>query len=118
MSENINVVPLRQPNEVDDPLTSILRSGRSEYEAKNRRQTEWHMWEAVNHSPREPIVRLLPYLRVKRRQGELALMLINLIGREKAGSRRPLTEEQEQARALLYDEALRLNESRPNRTYR
>ena len=27
MSENINVVPLRQPNEVDDPLTNILRSG-------------------------------------------------------------------------------------------
>jgi len=25
--ENINVVPLRQPNEVDDPLTNILRSG-------------------------------------------------------------------------------------------
>jgi hypothetical protein len=76
------------------------------------------MWEAVNHSAREPIVRLLPYLRVKRRQGELALTLINLIEREKAGSGRPLTEEQEQARALLYDEALRLNECRPNRTYR
>ena len=27
MSENINVVPLRQPNEVEDPLTNILRSG-------------------------------------------------------------------------------------------
>ena len=27
MSENINVVPLRQANEVDDPLTNILRSG-------------------------------------------------------------------------------------------
>jgi transposase-like protein len=27
MSENINVVPLRRPNEVDDPLTNILRSG-------------------------------------------------------------------------------------------
>jgi putative transposase len=27
MSENINVVPPRQPNEVDDPLTNILRSG-------------------------------------------------------------------------------------------
>ena len=27
MSENINFVPLRQPNEVDDPLTNILRSG-------------------------------------------------------------------------------------------
>ena len=27
MSENINVFPLRLPNEVDDPLTNILRSG-------------------------------------------------------------------------------------------
>jgi transposase-like protein len=27
MSENSNVVPLRLPNEVDDPLTNILRSG-------------------------------------------------------------------------------------------
>ena len=27
MSENINVVPLRLPDEVDDPLTNILRSG-------------------------------------------------------------------------------------------
>ena len=27
MSENINVVPPRLPNEVDDPLTNILRSG-------------------------------------------------------------------------------------------
>jgi len=27
MSENVNVVPLRLPNEVDDPLTNILRSG-------------------------------------------------------------------------------------------
>ena len=27
MSENINVVPLRLPNEIDDPLTNILRSG-------------------------------------------------------------------------------------------
>ena len=27
MNENINVVPLRQPDEIDDPLTNILRSG-------------------------------------------------------------------------------------------
>lgn len=27
MSKNINVIPLRLPNEVDDPLTNILRSG-------------------------------------------------------------------------------------------
>src|SRR6266545_4105220 len=27
MNENIKVVPLRQPDEIDDPLTNILRSG-------------------------------------------------------------------------------------------
>jgi transposase-like protein len=27
MNENINVVPLRQPDEIDDPLTNVLRSG-------------------------------------------------------------------------------------------
>ena len=27
MNENSNVVALRQPNEIDDPLTNILRSG-------------------------------------------------------------------------------------------
>src|SRR4030081_1620582 len=27
MNENSNVVPLRQPDEIDDPLTNILRSG-------------------------------------------------------------------------------------------
>jgi hypothetical protein len=76
------------------------------------------MWEAVNQSAHEPVVRLLPYLRLKRRQAELALTLINLIQREKAGSARPLTSEQEEARRLLYEEAVALNEARPNRVYR
>jgi hypothetical protein len=110
LSDSSSIVP--------DLLQATFPARRSEYQARNRRQAAWHMWEAVNHSAHEPIARLLPYLRVKRRQGELALTLINLIEREKAGSGRPLTQEQEQARALLYDEALRLNELRPNRTYR
>ena len=38
MSENINVVPLRLPNEVDDPLTNILRSVRG---SCLRRQSRW-----------------------------------------------------------------------------
>jgi hypothetical protein len=101
-----------------DLLQATFPARRLEYEAKNRRQIAWHMWEAVNHGAREPVVRLLPYLRVKRRQAELALTLITLIEREKAGSARPLTTEQERARAVLYDEALILNESHPNRTYR
>ena len=103
---------------VPDLLQATFPARRLQYEAKNRTQTAWHMWEAVNHSAHEPMVRLLPYLRVKRRQAELALTLINLIERERAGSARPLTTEQEQARGLLYDEALNLNKSRPKRTYR
>jgi hypothetical protein len=103
---------------VPDILQATFPARRLQYEAKNRRQPAWHMWEAVNQIAREPVVRLLPYLRVRRRQAELALTLINLIEREKAGSARPLTAEQERVRALLYEEALTLNESRPNRTYR
>ena len=30
MNENSNVVALRQPDEIDDPLTDILRSGAGE----------------------------------------------------------------------------------------
>jgi hypothetical protein len=101
-----------------DLLQATFPARRLQYEAKNRKQMAWHMWEAVNQSAREPVVRVLPYLRVKRRQAELTLTLINLIEREKAGSARPLTAEQEEARGLLYDEALALNEARPNRIYR
>ena len=71
------------------------------------------MWEAVNQSAHEPVVRLLPYLRLKHRQAELALTLITLIKHEKAGSGRPLTDEQEQARRLLFEEAQLLNEFAP-----
>jgi hypothetical protein len=103
---------------VPDLLQATFPARRLQYEAKNRTQAAWHMWEAVNHSAHEPMVRLLPYLRLKRRQAELTLTLIDLIQREKAGSARPLTPEQEKARGLLYEEALLLNETRPNRTYR
>ena len=101
-----------------DLLQATFPGRRLQYKAKNRKQIAWHMWEAVNQSAHEPVVRLLPYLRLKRRQAELTLTLINLIQREKAGSARPLTPEQEKARGLLYEEALLLNETRPNRTYR
>ena len=103
---------------VPDLLQATFPARRLQYDAKHRKQVAWHMWEAVNQGAHEPVARLLPYLRVKRRQAELALTLINLIEREKAGSARPLSTEQEKARALLYEEVLILNESRPNRTYR
>ena len=101
-----------------DLLQATFPARRLQYEAKNRKQAEWHMWEAVNQSAHEPVVRLLPYLRLKHRQAELALTLITLIKHEKAGSGRPLTDEQEQARHRLFEEARLLNDSRPRRMYR
>src|SRR6478609_10764724 len=100
---------------VPDIFQATFPARRSQYAAKNRKQAEWHMWEAVNQSAHEPVVRLLPYLRLKHRQAELALTLITLIKHEKAGSGRPLTDEQEQTRRLLFEEAQLLNESRPRR---
>ena len=69
-------------------------------------------------SKRPPLARLLPYLRLKRRQAELALSLITLLERDAPAPFKLLTDEQEQARRLLFDEAALLNAARPQRQYR
>jgi hypothetical protein len=76
------------------------------------------MWEATNRVAREPLLRILPYLRLKRRQAELALSLIDLIEGDAAGSSRPLSVEQEKSRRDLYDEIRALNAIRPQQVYR
>ena len=101
-----------------DLLQATFPARRLQYEAKNRSHRAWHMWEAVGESAQEPLIRLLPYLRIRRRQAELALSLITLMQYDKAGSARPLSEEQEQARRLLYEQVMSLNASRPQQTYR
>jgi hypothetical protein len=101
-----------------DLLQATFTARRLQYEAKNRSHRAWHMWEAVGQSAREPLIRLLPYLRIRRRQAELALSLITLMQSDKAGSARPLSEEQQQARRLLYEQVRSLNASRPQQTYR
>ena len=103
---------------IPDLLQAVFPARRSQYEAKNRKQTEWYMWEAINESAREPLIQLVPYLRLKRRQAELALSLIALIEGDAAGPSRPLTDEQEHARHSLYNETVTLNALRPRRIYR
>jgi hypothetical protein len=101
-----------------DLLQATFPARRLQYEAKNRKQLAWHMWEAAGQSAQEPLVRLLPYLRIRRRQAELALSLITLMQRDKAGSARALSNEQEEARRKLYEQVRLLNSSRPQRTHR
>jgi hypothetical protein len=101
-----------------DLLQATFPARRLQYEAKNRSHRAWHMWEAVGQKAQEPLIRLLPYLRIKHRQAELALSLITLMQSDKAGSARPLSEEQQQGRRLLYEQVRSLNASRPQQTYR
>jgi hypothetical protein len=96
-----------------DLLQATFPARRLQYEAKNRSHREWHMWEAVGQKAQEPLIRLLPYLRIKRRPAELALSLITLMQSDKAGRAWPLSEEQERARHLLYEQVMSLNASRP-----
>ena len=101
-----------------DLLQATFPARRLQYEAKNRKQLAWHMWEAVGQTAQEPLLHLLPYLRIRRRQAELALSLITLMQRDKAGSGRSLSDEQEEARRQLYEQVMLLNSSRPQRTHR
>jgi hypothetical protein len=101
-----------------DLLQATFPARRLQYGAKNRSHRAWHMWEAVGEGAQEPLIRLLPYLRIRRRQAELALSLITLMQSDKAGSARPLSEEQQRARHLLYEQVKSLNASRPQQTYR
>src|SRR5262245_33100501 len=103
---------------VPDLLHATFPARRSQYVTKNRKQPAWHMWEAVGVRAQEPLVRLLPYFRVRRRHAELALSLITLMQRDKTAGAQSLSGEQEEARRLLYEEAMLLNAIRPQRTHR
>jgi len=100
-----------------DLLQATFPARRLQYEAKNRSHRSWHMWEAVGQSAQKPLICLLPYLRIRCQQAELALSLITLQS-DKAGGARPLSEEQQHARRLLYEQVRSLNAARPQQTYR
>src|SRR5262245_18318290 len=85
-----------------DLLQATFPASRLQYEAKNRSHPKWHMWEAVGQKAQEPIIHLLPYLRISRRQAELTLSLITLMQSDRRAFARPLSEEQQQSRHLLY----------------
>jgi hypothetical protein len=64
------------------------------------------MWVGERQKAREPLVRLMQYLRLKRRHAELALELMDLVEKQNLGRFRmgPLSVEEEVARLRLYDE--------------
>jgi hypothetical protein len=68
----------------------------SKFRRKNRHNARFYLWEAQHHQAREPLLRLLPHFRLKRRHAELALALMDLVEQQNAGA------EQDAERRRLY----------------
>ena len=89
------------------------------HQPKNPKHKRWYVWQSTNRKAREPLVRLLPYLRIKQRQAELALALIDVMERQSVGrnTRNPLSKEQIAEREALYDAVTKLNAPRNRRKH-
>lgn len=89
-----------------------------QFRTKNPKHPTWYIWEAEHQLAREPLVCLLPHLRIKRPQAELTLSFLNLMNPSNPGHvLNRLDAEQLRARESLYEEVTRLNGPRP-RQYR
>ena len=102
-------------------LLQALFPGRvSQSRPKKSSYAAFYIWEADHQQAREPLLRMLPNLRLKRRHAELALELMDLIESQNAGRSmtKPLSAEQDATRRRLYEEVARLNAARSRRKYR
>ena len=102
-------------------LLHALFPGRlSEIQPKKSSYAHFYMWEARGHQAREPLLRLMPHLRLKRRHAELTLALIDLVEHQNAGRSisKPLSGEEDTARRRLYEEVAHLNAARRRRKHR
>jgi hypothetical protein len=104
---------------IPDLLQSMFPAWRGEHQPKNPLHKRWHIWQATNHKAKEPLERLLPYLRLKGQQAQLALDLIDLMARQNSGRfmAKPLTVDEEAARAALYEAVTTLNDPRNRRVH-
>ena len=104
---------------IPDLLQSIFPAWRGEHQPKNPGHKRWHIWQATNQKAREPLTRLLPHLKLKHRQAETAIALLDLMAEQNAGRfmATPLTTEQELARARLYAQVTTLNSPRNRRKH-
>jgi hypothetical protein len=68
----------------------------------------FYHWEVRGHAAREPLLRLRPYLRSKRRHAEIALEMLDLIDSQF----RPISAEDFAKRVRLFEQMDRLNPDR------
>jgi hypothetical protein len=101
---------------IPELLYKTFGSWLGEYQPKNPHHKKWYVWQATNDKARNAIQALLPYLRLKKRQAELALEFINLVKKQKANGQ-VLTKEQEAERFILWKSVGVLNEPRNRRIH-
>jgi len=104
---------------IPDLLQSIFPSWRGSYQPKNPLHKRWYIWQATDLKARKPLVQLLPYLRLKHRQAELALSMLDLKIQQNTGRfmGNRLTPEQARARWEIYAQLTHLNAPRNRRVY-
>jgi hypothetical protein len=98
----------------------IFKGRLSRSRPKRSSYSAFYLWEVDHRQAREPLSRLLPHLKVKHRQAELALMLMDILEREDAGRPvgTPLSTQHAAERRRLYEEVVRLNSARRRRKHR
>jgi hypothetical protein len=114
-------IALTDPSPVAPKLLHSLFPGRlSQSRPTKASYSPFWLWEADHSQAREPLLRLLPHLRLKQRQAELALTLMGLVEQQNVGRPRSklLGAEQQAARQRLYEEVARLNSAYDSRKRR
>lgn len=69
---------------VPDLFQKTFPARRREFHPRDTQFTGWHWWEAEHESARRPLISLAPFLRIKRPQAELVLLLLDLIADQSA----------------------------------
>src|SRR5262245_13492402 len=88
---------------VPELLHALFPSSLQQSRPRNETYSPFWTWKADHQQAKQPLLRLLPHLRLKRRQAELALSLIDFIDEQNVGRpfTKPLSAEQHETRRRL-----------------
>jgi hypothetical protein len=103
---------------IPDLFGATFPGRRKEFRSKNPKHPGFHWWEAQFHLVNDPLLCLMPHLRIKRRQAELTLSLLGLTVRKYPAISPDASLIAEQEQATLYEEVCRLNGPRPELKFR
>jgi hypothetical protein len=103
---------------IPDLLQEHFAGSRSAHVSKKSGELPAHGWEASGRTARQPLLLLLPHLRIKRRQAELALELLEALRHQQSTPSVTPAATQEEAMARLFEEWRKITPSRRRRKER